>query len=129
MGPVTLTYQRTARVALRVLKGGGINEVLSFSPSLDNKTASLTNLAGVDASIDVACAEHAVIQRVPVNVGGFAFVLGDEEDASIHQLVRTVVLWDKTQEVSPDTFLISILGMHIIIIGINITNILYYNAA
>lgn len=87
MGPVTLTHQRTARVALWVLKGGGIKSLL-----LDKKTVSLTNLAGVDASIDVARAEHAVIQRVPVNMGGSAFVLGDEEDASIHQLVRTIVL-------------------------------------
>lgn len=56
------------------------------------RTLPPTNLAGVDASVDVACAEHAVIQRISINVGGFTFVLGDEEDASVHQLVRPVVL-------------------------------------
>lgn len=35
-------------------------------------------------------------------MGGFTFVLGDEEDASVHQLLGTVMLWDKTQTLSPD---------------------------
>lgn len=76
-------------VGVRV--GGGGKSLLCV-PSLDRRTLALTHLTGVDASIDVACAEHAVIQRVSVNMGGFTFVLGDEEDASIHQLVRTVML-------------------------------------
>lgn len=53
-----------------------------------------TNLAGVNASVHVACTEHAVIQRVSVHVRSFAFLLGDEENASVQQLVGAVPLWD-----------------------------------
>lgn len=63
-----------------------------FGGSSDWRMLSPTNLTGVDASVDVACAEHAVIQRISVDMGGFTFVLGDEEDASVHQLVRPVML-------------------------------------
>lgn len=51
-----------------------------------------TNLAGVDASVHAACTEHAVIQRISVHVGSFAFLLGDEENAGVQQLVGAVPL-------------------------------------
>lgn len=51
-----------------------------------------TNLAGVDASVHVARTEHAVIQHISVHVGSFAFLLGDEENTSVQQLVGAVPL-------------------------------------
>lgn len=98
VGPVALAHQRAARVPLQGRRGG----FHQGSPPLffyhhkkkQNHTLSLslTNLAGIDAPIHVACTEHAVIQRVSVHVGGFTFLLGDQDDASIQQLVGTVLL-------------------------------------
>lgn len=56
------------------------------------RVTSFTDLAGVNTSFHVACTEHAVVQRVPVNVGSFTFLLGDQENTSIQQLVGAVPL-------------------------------------
>lgn len=56
------------------------------------KNMHLTDLAGVDTSSHVACTEHAVVQRASVDVRSVTFLLGDQEDASIQQLVGTVIL-------------------------------------
>lgn len=56
------------------------------------KSSLFSNLAGVDAAVHVARAEHAVVQRVAVDVGSFAFLLGDEDNASVQQLVGAVPL-------------------------------------
>lgn len=51
-----------------------------------------TDLAGVHTSMHVACTEHAVIQGVSVHMWSFAFLLRDQENASIQQVVASIFL-------------------------------------
>lgn len=42
-----------------------------------------THLAGVNAPLQSACAEHAVVQYIPIDVRSFASLIRDEENTSI----------------------------------------------
>lgn len=95
MRPITLTDQGASRVALQRHKAGRYHQAAKGGQQKKNnrlKFDNISNLAGVNASVHVACAEHTVVQRVAVHVGSFAFLLGDEDNTCVQQLVGAVSL-------------------------------------
>lgn len=50
-----------------------------------------THLAGVHASLQGPCTDHAVVQHRAVHSGGSASGVGDEEDVSVQQLAAVAL--------------------------------------
>jgi len=93
VGPVTLTHQRAPGVPLQGRRGGVTSGIQLQECIIEiHEEWHLTHLAGVDASSQVACTEHGVVQIASVDVGSSTFLLRDQEDPSIQQTVRPELL-------------------------------------